>query len=144
MKWTKNDIDKLLKDGKIRGFVETQKGCKNIPQKSGKNISGKGSKQKAWIHKNLWAWCIEKGFLLQQEVKFHPSRKWRFDFAIEDLQVAVEYEGLMSEKSRHTTVTGFSGDTEKYNAAQSLGWTVLRYTSLTYKNLITDLDNLNK
>jgi len=70
------------------------------------------------------------------------DRKWRFDWAISSLKIGIEFEGLMSEKSRHTTIKGFSGDTQKYNAAQELGYIVLRYTVLNYKDLLTDLDRI--
>jgi very-short-patch-repair endonuclease len=144
MKWTKHDIEKMQAAGKIRGFIEHPKRKDKICPKNGAELckQKKASKEKAWIDKNLWAWCIENGFLLLKEVKFHPSRKWRFDYAIEDLQVAIEYEGLMSKKSRHTTISGFTGDTEKYNEAQSRGWKVLRYTAINYKELITDLNKI--
>ena len=46
----------------------------------------------------------------------------------------------MSKKSRHVTAKGFTGDTEKYNAAQSLDWKVLRYTVLNYETLICELN----
>ena len=56
-------------------------------------------------------------------------RLWRFDWAWPDLKVAIEYEGLMSAKSRHITITGFSKDCEKYNAAALLGWQEYRFTA---------------
>lgn len=62
------------------------------------------------------------------EHAFHPVRKWRFDLAWPDLKIAVECEGIKrGEKSRHTTPEGYTGDTEKYNAAAELGWFVFRY-----------------
>ncbi len=66
----------------------------------------------------------------EQEWIFHPSRKWRFDFAFPHLQppLAIECEGGTWAKSRHTTGKGFEGDLEKYNAAALLGWRVLRFT----------------
>lgn len=79
-----------------------------------------------------------------QEFYFHPKRKWRFDFAIPEKRIALEYEGLMSTKSRHTTISGFSGDAEKYNEAVILGWRVLRYTALNYQNMRNDLEQLLK
>ncbi|MFL5811344.1 MAG: hypothetical protein ACJ749_17610 [Flavisolibacter sp.] len=97
------------------------------------------SKTKEWIGMHLNAWCQANKLTLEKEFAFHPERKWRFDFAILEKKVAIEYEGLMSEKSRHTTVTGYTGDAEKYNAAQSLGWKVLRYTAVNYKTMIEDL-----
>jgi len=73
------------------------------------------------------------------EHKFSESRKFRFDIAILDLKVGIEYEGLMSAKSRHTTMTGFTNDTSKYNLAQLEGWRVLRYTAINYKQFVEDL-----
>lgn len=64
------------------------------------------------------------------EYKFHDKRKWRFDWAIPSLKIAIEYEGLFSAKSRHTTPTGFTNDCTKYNNAAANGWAVLRFTSL--------------
>jgi len=73
------------------------------------------------------------------EHKFSESRKFRFDIAILHLKVGIEYEGLMSAKSRHTTMTGFTNDASKYNLAQLEGWKVLRYTVLNYKQFVEDL-----
>lgn len=73
------------------------------------------------------------------EHKFHEERKWRFDIAIPSLKIAIEYEGIMSRKSRHTTVTGYTKDCEKYNAATIAGWRVLRYNAINYKSLGDDL-----
>jgi hypothetical protein len=58
--------------------------------------------------------------------------------------LAIEFEGIMSEKSRHTTKTGYSKDTEKYNLAAINDWIVLRYTVLTYGNLERDIMKLIK
>ena len=63
------------------------------------------------------------------EHKFHPERKWRFDFAAPKPMLAIEIEGgVFLDKSRHTTATGFIADCHKYNAATSLGWSVIRIT----------------
>lgn len=74
----------------------------------------------------------------EREYVFHPSRKWAFDFAWEDLKIALEYEGLMSEHSRHTTLKGYEGDCRKYTAAQLLGWIVIRFTILTPREQLVD------
>lgn len=97
--------------------------------------NGDGSKAKSEIEMVL----KHGGYDYVKELKFHPSRKWRFDFAIESLRIAIEYEGIMSEKSRHTTISGMSADCDKYNAAQLLGWKVLRFTAINYKNLASIL-----
>ena len=65
---------------------------------------------------------------LKGEVRFHPSRKWRFDFAHPATQVAIEIEGGAWVRGRHTRPQGFIKDCEKYNAAAALGWTVFRLT----------------
>jgi len=124
-------------------FENPKKEDKICPTKGVKKCNTKkGQKTKEWIGKNLWAWCYANKLELLTEYPFHEERKWRFDWCILALKVAIEYEGVMSEKSRHTTVTGFTGDSEKYNAAQSLGWIVLRYTVLNYKTLLQDLEKI--
>jgi very-short-patch-repair endonuclease len=60
------------------------------------------------------------------EYRFHPSRKWRFDFAFCQHLVAVEVEGGVFSGGRHSRGAGFRKDCEKYNSAASLGWRVLR------------------
>lgn len=78
------------------------------------------------------------------EHRFNETRQWRFDIAIPSLKIAIEYEGIMSRKSRHTTVTGYTKDCEKYNAATIAGWRVLRYNAINYKSLGDDLMMLLK
>ena len=73
------------------------------------------------------------------ELQFNENRKFRFDWAIPSLRVAIEFEGIMSAKSRHTTVTGYTNDCVKYNLATCSGWRVLRYTAKNYLNLEKDL-----
>ena len=70
------------------------------------------------------------GIDFKREVRFHPTRRWRFDFAIEELKIGIECEGLTKpgDKSRHTTNQGFENDCEKYNSAALRGWAVLRFT----------------
>lgn len=78
----------------------------------------------------------------QKEYQFMTNRKFRFDYYIElaGHKVGIEYDGITgSAKSRHTSVTGFSKDTEKTNLAQMNGFMVLRYTALTYQQLRNDL-----
>jgi hypothetical protein len=73
------------------------------------------------------------------EYRFHPTRRWRFDYAIPERKIAIEYNGIMGAKSRHTTVIGYSNDLEKINQAQLLGWKVLQYTPLNVGQLVDDL-----
>lgn len=100
------------------------------------------SKEKDWLLQNLTNWCNENGYDLKTELKFHPARKFSFDYAIEEIKTAIEYEGIFSKKSRHTTVTGYSKDTEKYNLAAAMGWKVLRVTAMNYKTVLETLNQI--
>jgi very-short-patch-repair endonuclease len=62
-----------------------------------------------------------------QEHRFHPVRKWRFDWAFPHVRLAVETEGAVWVSGRHTRGAGYIKDMEKYNMAQEMGWIVLRY-----------------
>lgn len=99
-------------------------------------------KEKTWITFKLREFTKGKGLILSREYMFDEERDWRFDWCILSLKVAVEYEGIISSKSRHTTITGFTGDTEKYNSAQQQGWKVLRFTALNYLDLILELEKI--
>jgi hypothetical protein len=68
-------------------------------------------------------------------------RRFKADFAFPELRLLIEYHGLNSEKSGHTTITGFSKDTDKANYAAQLGYHTMSYTILNYTNLIQDVEN---
>lgn len=63
------------------------------------------------------------------EFRFHPERKWRFDFAWPDKRIAVEIEGGTFTRGRHVRPLGYECDCEKYNEAALRGWKVLRFTT---------------
>ncbi|MET4696686.1 hypothetical protein [Endozoicomonas lisbonensis] len=79
-----------------------------------------------------------------KELRFHPVRGWRFDFAWETQKVALEVEGGtyqhgkykngVKQKSRHLTPTGYNGDCRKYNAAAAQGWLVVKADSKMVNN----------
>jgi hypothetical protein len=46
--------------------------------------------------------------------------------------IAIEYEGIKGSKARHTTLTGYTNDCDKYNQAALLGWRVLRFTTIHF------------
>lgn len=63
---------------------------------------------------------------LATEHKFHATRKWRFDFAIPALKIAIEIDGGVFGNGRHNRASGFIKDCEKLNAAAAAGWRVFR------------------
>jgi very-short-patch-repair endonuclease len=69
-----------------------------------------------------------------REYKFHPVRKWRIDLAWPDLKLAVEVEGGIWVRGRHTRPSGFIADMEKYNNLCLLGWSLLRVTTQQVRN----------
>lgn len=60
---------------------------------------------------------------------FAKPRRWTFDFAVPALMLAVEVEGGIWVKGRHTRGKGYEKDCEKYNEAALRGWKVLRFTT---------------
>ena len=60
------------------------------------------------------------------ELRFHPKRRWKFDFAWPEQKVALEVEGGVWVGGRHTSGAGFVKDMEKYNEATCAGWRLLR------------------
>jgi hypothetical protein len=64
----------------------------------------------------------------ETEYKFHPSRKWRFDYCWKDKMIALEVEGGIWTNGRHTKGSGFIKDMEKYNNAALLGYRLIKCT----------------
>lgn len=69
------------------------------------------------------------GVEVVKEHMFHYTRKWRFDYAIPDLKVAIEIDGGVWGCGRHNRPQGYINDMEKLNNAAALGWLVLRFTT---------------
>jgi len=65
----------------------------------------------------------------KREHRFHPTRRWRFDFAWPERRLAVEVDGGTYSGGRHVRPAGFEGDCEKHNAAMIADWRVLRFTA---------------
>ena len=73
-----------------------------------------------------------------REYSFFDRRRWRFDFAVPDVMLAVEIEGGAYEFYDPATQTKKVGghvrgeqyydNCAKYNQAQILGWDVLRFS----------------
>jgi hypothetical protein len=73
----------------------------------------------------------------EREYRFIKPRRFRFDFcwpALYDISgvyygLAVEVDGNIYHKSRHTTGPGYSRDCEKFALAACEGYRVIRVTS---------------
>ena len=95
----------------------------------------------------LYRWAQSNGLPPpSRELRFHPVRLWRFDYAWPEVKIALEVEGGLwlskhGKKSRHFTGKGAQGDMDKYNAAAVLGWRILRTTpkGLRSARLLADL-----
>ncbi len=70
------------------------------------------------------------------------GHQFRSDFYVPSLNLLIEFEGIVSNKSRHTTILGYSKDCEKYNLISLAGYKLLRYTTITVHNLGPDLTAL--
>lgn len=71
--------------------------------------------------------------MIEFEYRFHPPRRWRFDWAIPGTRtlpykIAIEYHGGIFAGGRHTRGLGFQSDREKMNQAAIDGWIVLEIT----------------
>jgi len=89
-----------------------------------------------------------------REYKFHPVRRWKFDYAWPEYKLYLEIDGgtfgrpvvcnhchqpvkrmvngrsvPVREGGRHNTGTGFEGDCDKLNEASALGWRGVRVTT---------------
>lgn len=135
---TSADLQQKLKEGKIRGFSEITKPSKSKPK--GKKLpTQKKCKERDMMHIWAWAWAKQKGLTYLKEAYF-SDRMFRFDGLIPQIKYALEWQGLNSEKSGHTTFGGYARDIEKRNLAESLGYTVRYYMILNYKDVISDLE----
>lgn len=112
------------------------------PKSRKKRVPSMPCKQVLWMGGQLAWWAITNGIMVEREWRFHPVRKWRMDFFIDKLKCGIEYEGIFSEKSRHTTKSGYVNDAEKYREAEKMGIKVLRYTAKDYKKVIKDINEL--
>ena len=69
------------------------------------------------------------GVEVVKEHIFHWTRKWRFDYAMPALKIAIEIDGGVWDYGRHNRPQGYINDMAKINTATSMGWLVLRFTT---------------
>ena len=76
----------------------------------------------------LLYWQSLGGPVLEREYRFHPTRKWRADFAHVESRTLIEIEGgiYIAGGGRHNRAAGFLADLEKYLEAALAGWRVVR------------------
>ncbi|REC57005.1 hypothetical protein DRF62_02280 [Chryseobacterium piscium] len=129
MTWSKLLLQKLEKEGRIKKV--------DFPKEPEKKIVIPKEIGKYKLH--IISVLEKSGLGFEEEYKFDEVRKFRFDWAIEKYRIAIEYEGIFSEKSGHTTISGYTKDITKYNLATKLGWQILRYTADNYLEIENDL-----
>lgn len=77
-----------------------------------------------WLHLAT----LDLPMMPEPEYRFHPVRQWRIDFAWPSLKLAVEIEGGIWTRGRHTRGAGVKADMEKYNVLSAvMGWRLLRF-----------------
>lgn len=62
------------------------------------------------------------------EYRFHPTRRWRWDWAWPEDKLAVEVNGGAWVGGRHTRGAGYARDLEKWSAGAALGWRIIHVT----------------
>lgn len=73
--------------------------------------------------------CIQHGLPEPKpEYRFHETRKWRFDYAWTHARLALEVDGGIWVRGRHSGGAGQLKDMEKFNAAACQGWRVIKVT----------------
>jgi very-short-patch-repair endonuclease len=75
------------------------------------------------------------GIKCEREYRFIKDRRFRFDIALPDHKIAIEFEGGVYSAGRHTRSTGYINDAKKYNLATMHGWKLMRYTTEITKEL---------
>ena len=71
-------------------------------------------------------WQTLDGPKLKSEFRFHPTRRWRADYAHLESRTLIEVEGGVWVGGRHNRAAGFVADAEKYFEATLDGWRVVR------------------
>jgi hypothetical protein len=77
------------------------------------------------------------GISFVREIRFHPIRKWRFDFAFPRMEPDIVLDvqgGLGTKTGYHSSEKGYANDAAKSFEAQMLGLMVLHVTNDMIKN----------
>ena len=75
------------------------------------------------------------------ELKFHPTRRWRFDLAWPDQKLALEVNGGDWAGGAHVRPAALTGDYEKRTAAAMMGWRIMvcRPNNLLMNDMIQNI-----
>lgn len=133
---TPSTLAKLKEKGLIRDFAY------KVPEKGKKRPAGANTLKSNPTGLAHIKWVLQKrGIVYHEEYVFSSTRKFRFDVALLQYRIGIEYEGLVAtgKKGGHQTKSGFTSNCTKYNLASLEGWRLLRYTSKNYKDFETDL-----
>ena len=122
--WNHSDVEKLVNKGMVK---KDQLGKK--PEPAGLS--------------EIKSILIKNSVRFELEYKFHDKRKFRIDVYVPDYKIGIEYEGLVSEKSGHTTFEGYSKDCTKYNLALlDNGIKMIRYTAFNFNEFEQDINKI--
>ena len=85
----------------------------------------------------LAAQLEQAGIPFEREYKFHPSRKWRADFAVWGIEplfrleadILIEVDGATWTMGRHNHPTSVAKEYERTAAAAILGYRMIRCTT---------------
>jgi hypothetical protein len=136
----------LVKDLKIRGYVEINGVLFPPSSKEAKSIIGKPKKRTKTLktgdvndtrniknktkYKDPFIQFVkqELGVEIWPEFYFCIERQFRIDYAIPQYKIAIEQEGgiYMKGNSGHSSGTGIARDMEKNNLLVSKGWKLIR------------------
>lgn len=105
---------------------------KRAAKKPGKKKAPKGEYKLSTLEAKFLA-CIAGLPQPTREYRFHPVRRWRFDFVWLDKKLAVEVHGGAFSNGAHNRGGHQASDLEKVNEAQILGWRVLGFNTVQMK-----------
>jgi very-short-patch-repair endonuclease len=97
--------------------------------RTAKVFFGQHRRKRSPLEEQVAAWIGRSGLPQpMREFRFAPPRLYRFDFCWVATGIALEVEGAIWARGRHTTGAGFADDADKYNLATLAGWRVFRIT----------------
>ncbi len=119
-----------LEEARRKGYLRAvQPGEKPAPLDTGAGSAEAKALRRHLAHRDglllFLKKLLELGFDVRLEYRFHHSRRWRFDVALLDLELAVEIDGGGWIHGRHHRAAGRTNDNEKDAAAQLDGWRVI-------------------